>query len=1158
MLEKSRLLEYLIKCADIMRQYDGKNAITANYFVVAALVFLADADDNKFPDELNNDEVKEELSAVRNLFSKYDIGYREASLAIMDAIRDEGYKSYIDELLFSKTGFNAEARAKMKNMEYIDAVICLELIIAEPTAIIRKYISEKNLEKNAQKNADEEAASSMEELIKKVEALTNESDKESDNESARMESARMRMLSSVVRRTRNIQSILLENVYGQDQAINTFVSGYFQAQLMEGSRKETTKPQATFLFAGPPGVGKTFLAEKVAEELKLPYMRFDMSEYASESSVYEFCGTDKSYKACRPGNVTGFVEDNPKCVLLFDEIEKAHINIIHLFLQMLDAGRLRDNYSNEEVAFTEAVIILTTNVGKNLYDDPSIVNLSAVPRKKILKALSSDIDPIKNIPLFPAAICSRFASGNVVMFNHLEANNLYTIAERELYKNIKGLEASTGMKITIDEKVPTAIMFSEGGQADARTVKGRANAFFHEELYELFRLLASEKNDDVIEKLTNINITVPLKNVSADITAMFESSKKPEVLIFADDGMADDCRARLKDSVECCFAKSINDAKEILFNRDISVVLCDVRYGIRDTDVEVLNAEDISSEGHDFLSYVLERYSLPIYILQSKDGSITDEEFLSFAKLGVRELLTVKSRGNTFAKQVVDKCRIAYQQSNMLKLAKENKALSYKTSQTVSKNGKTATINLFGFRLSLITDTEDSKSILDSVSRPDLHFDDVIGAEDAKQELKYFVEYLKDPIKYMRKGVRSPKGVLLYGPPGTGKTLLAKAMAGESGVTFLKAEGNEFLKRYVGEGPEAVHALFNSARKYAPSIVFIDEIDAIGKDRNTLDSSDSTSNILTALLTEMDGFNTDTSKPVFVLAATNYGIDSGSGKCLDAALLRRFDRRIYVDLPNKEERKRYLRMKMSKNSSVRLSDEQLDNIAVRSTGMSLAELESVFEMALRSAIRSESGIVGDAEFEEAFETFNSGEKKEWDPNLLRKTARHEAGHALACWLSGEKPSYLTVVARGDHGGYMQHADNEGKAMYTKSELLARIRTSLAGRAAEIVYYGPEEGISTGASGDLYSATKLAEQMICSYGMDQSVGMSYINANGITQTIRDRVNSILDEELKNAIAIIKANREAIDAIVDALIDRNHLKENEIDDIFTSTAKTTDKK
>ena len=462
--------------------------------------------------------------------------------------------------------------------------------------------------------------------------------------------------------------------------------------------------------------------------------------------------------------------------------------------------------------------------------------------------------------------------------------------------------------------------------------------------------------------------------------------------------------------------------------------------------------------------------------------------------------------------------------------------------------------------MSLITDVDDSKSILDSVSRPNLHFEDVIGAEDAKQELKYFVEYLKNPVKYMRKGVRAPKGVLLYGPPGTGKTLLAKAMAGESGVTFLKAEGNEFLKRYVGEGSKAVHSLFNSARKYAPAIVFVDEIDAIGKDRNMLGSEDYTSDVLTAFLTEMDGFNTDTSKPVFVLAATNYGVDSKKGKSLDAALLRRFDRRIYVDLPNKDERKRYLEMKLSKHSSVKLSQDQLDNIAMRSTGMSLAQLESIFEMALRSAIRSEAGIVSDAEFEEAFETFNSGEKKEWNPDTLKRTARHEAGHALICWLGGEKPSYLTIVARGDHGGYMQHANTEGKGLYTKSELLSRIRTSLAGRASEIVYYGTEEGISTSASGDLYSATKVAEQMICNYGMDQSVGMSYIDSNALNSTmdqaIRDRVNSMLDEELDAAIKIIETNKQAIDAMVDALMEKNHLKENEIDDIFGRTVVCTE--
>jgi ATP-dependent Zn protease len=284
-------------------------------------------------------------------------------------------------------------------------------------------------------------------------------------------------------------------------------------------------------------------------------------------------------------------------------------------------------------------------------------------------------------------------------------------------------------------------------------------------------------------------------------------------------------------------------------------------------------------------------------------------------------------------------------------------------------------------------------------------------------------------------------------------------------------------------------------------------------------------------------------------------VDSDAGMSLDPALLRRFDRRIYVDLPNREERKRYLKMKLAKHPTVQVTSEQLDNIAIRSTGMSLAELESIIEMALRDAIRSKTGTIGDAEFEEAFETYCSGEKREHNPDSLKRTARHEAGHALVCWMGGEKPSYLTVVSRGNHGGYMQYGDQENKTLYTKTELLRRIRTSLAGRASEIVYYGPEEGVSTGASGDLYSATQTAEQMICKYGMDQSVGLAYIGSgagNGaMDPVIREKVNAMLEEELQNAILIKEDNKQAIDSIVDALMEKSHLKEGEIDAIFKQT-------
>ena len=192
---------------------------------------------------------------------------------------------------------------------------------------------------------------------------------------------------------------------------------------------------------------------------------------------------------------------------------------------------------------------------------------------------------------------------------------------------------------------------------------------------------------------------------------------------------------------------------------------------------------------------------------------------------------------------------------------------------------------------------------------------------------------MKNPKKFVENGLRAPKGVLLYGPPGTGKTMLAKAVASEAGVTFISAEGNQFLKKYIGEGKDNLHELFSVARKYAPAILFIDDFEAIAQERSGGEHSMAKGeDVLTALLTEMDGFNTDISRPVFVLAATNFDVTPGSGKSLDQALLRRFDSKICVDLPNKEERTRFMNMKCAESHAFDISDQEIDNISLRSTG----------------------------------------------------------------------------------------------------------------------------------------------------------------------------------------------------------------------------------
>jgi len=1140
-----------------------------------------------------------------------DVDTEKAGKSLYEYINSKQHFSYLDDLYMKKRLIAADTKAKENGDDEIKPELLLECITDEPSTAVKECLEFKKSEDKKVPESDEKMRSelhdffsnhTMEEInnacvcvldekqtneekkdipenIEKVAAhlyrlvrkygesnfleYYNEyfemedtapenkndgSSKEDENTSLDYPKLRIENLTEIAKLVR---SKLSEIVLGQDKAIDVFVSGYFRSELLALTDKSRVKP-ATFLFAGPPGVGKTFLAESAAKVLDLPFARYDMSEYSDKEASLEFCGSDKVYKNGNEGNFTSFVKKNPKSVILFDEIEKAHISIIHLFLQILDAGRIRDNYSDEEISLKDTIMFFTTNAGKQFYNNAEQSDFSSVSRKVILKALENDINPTTGNPYFPSAICSRFASGNVVMFNNISVHNLHEIAKREVLRHAQNFESEIGIKININERVYSALMYAEGGTADARTIRSRAGTFIDDELFELFRLVEI-KNSRAIRMLKQINVDVDLSSSAPDVQALFENTCAPEVLLFSSESTADIC---MKSGAKCVF-RSTDDSHEAdgyIKNHEIKAILIDLNCESDSGEIEYLNAEDNDSASRDFLWRCHELYSdIPVYILESSAHLYDMEEIVSFSRQGIRGVLNIDDN-NAFADELEKICININRQKSMELLSRSNRLVTYETSQRILSDGKTAEIRLFDFELERAVDSEDSKNIVSSVSKPDVRFEQIIGSEAAKQELKYFVEYLKNPKKYQGTGVRAPKGILLYGPPGTGKTMLAKAMACESDVTFISAEGNQFLKRYVGEGPEKVHELFGIARKYAPSILFIDEIDSIAKERTGKDNVD-TEAVLTAFLNEMDGFKNDISKPVFVLAATNYNAEPGSGKCLDPALVRRFDRRLYIDLPDRAGRIRFMKMKLSENPSYAISDEKIENLAMRSTGMSLAEIESIFELSLRSAIRDGNMKVTDDAIDEAFETFNNGEKKSWDESQLERVARHESGHALLCCESGEIPSYLTIAARGSHGGYMQHADNEGKAIYTKDELLAKIRISLGGRAAEIVYYGDREGISTGAGSDLISATRMAENLICTYGMDEIIGLGVVSPDMIQSgplalEIRKEVNKILHEELCRAVNIISENRATVDKMVDSLIEKTHLSASDIQEIFES--------
>lgn len=1070
-----------------------------------------------------------------------------------------GSGSFYDGLYMQKMIFEAKDAVEKEGGESLMPSVLFNKIIDNPSDAIKAAIGEnkENVDAKTVQNIvdeilpsdetkdDEEMLAEIRESASKIKAMLDlgkELHAQEEKPSVKEE------ISKLVDKVKTLQSELLDTVYGQDNAVNVFTTGYFQAELLSMTDIDRKKPRATYLFAGPPGVGKTFLAEVAAEKLSLPFMRFDMSEYADKEANLEFCGSDKVYKNAKSGNVTGFVSEHPKCILLFDEVEKAHLCVIHLFLQMLDAGRLRDNYTDEEVSFKDAIIIFTTNAGKQLYESESDGDFSSLSRKVVLKALRNDINPLSGSSYFPAALCSRFASGNVIMFNHIMAHDLRHIAKKEILRSASNFSKNAGVSVDIDEKVYTALLFSEGGNADARMIKSRAESFFNGEIYELLRLVASDKVQTSISDLTKIEFVTEIDE-SSEAYNLFFGEEKLTALVFGSDKTVRNCKKVCKD-VEIISAKTVDEAKNIISHKDICVILIDLSYGKRGS-VKYLNIEDQESVSADMFDYLTKLgQSLPVYVLETSAYSLTEEEKMSLFKEGARDVVRLDDKIGNALKQI---CVNVYQQQNMNLLAKTNKVVSFTTAQTVSKNGKKATIKLIDFDMAAAVDAEDSCGFVTKNNKPDVDFDDIIGAQDAKSELKYFAEYLRSPKKFAAAGVKMPKGALLYGPPGTGKTMLAKALAAQSGVTFIYTEGNKFLKKYVGEGPEKVHDLFRSARKYAPTIVFIDEIDAIAKERHGDERVAAGEETLTALLAEMDGFNVDSTKPVFVLAATNFDVAPGSPRSLDQALVRRFDRRIYVDLPTDEERKQFMLRKCAKNAMFDIGEQDIDNLAVRTVGMSLSDLDSIFEFALRQALRAELNKVKADILDEAFETYVNGEKKNWSEAEVERVARHEAGHAFLCWQSGETPSYLTIVARSDHGGYMQHDSTEKKTIYTKDELLSRIRVALGGRAAEIVCYGECGGVSTGASGDLVSATAIAERIVCSYGMVDECGLAVsdprtLRSGDVAKEVRKAVNKLLSEQMSQAIEKIRANKDMLDVLSNELMQKSHLSANEISELF----------
>jgi ATP-dependent metalloprotease len=425
-------------------------------------------------------------------------------------------------------------------------------------------------------------------------------------------------------------------------------------------------------------------------------------------------------------------------------------------------------------------------------------------------------------------------------------------------------------------------------------------------------------------------------------------------------------------------------------------------------------------------------------------------------------------------------------------------------------------------------------------------FNDVKGATEVKHELEEVVSYLKDPSKYTRLGGKLPKGLLLTGPPGTGKTLVAKAVAGEAGVPFFYASGSEFEELYVGVGARRVRDLFAAARKRAPCIIFIDEIDAVGSTRQ-LKEQQSMKMTLNQLLVELDGFTG--SQGVIVLAATNFP------ETLDPALVRpgRFDRIVAVPLPDVRGRQEILSFYLEKIP--KSPDVNIDTLARATTGMSGAELANLVNIAAVSAASKNANSVSQRHLEEALDRVMMGNERGSAviPEEVRHlTAFHEGGHALvALRTDGAMPIHkATIIPRGHALGMVQQLPEEKDTMQqSKRQLLASMDVLLAGRVAEELIFGAEN-VTSGAGSDLVKATRLAHDMIAHYGMypESPVGQQVVdkqNSSSETRRLVDvEVRALLDASYQRVKILLSKHRKELDIIANALLEKETLSAEEL--------------
>lgn len=968
--------------------------------------------------------------------------------------------------------------------------------------------------------------------------------------------ARLRELSQ---QSRKIQTVLSRDVIGQDDAVRMLADGYLRSI----RQQKTTGLRGIFTFMGPPGVGKTMLAEHFAGALSAVEgntygtQKFSMEMADDESLLFTLFGVDSAYRTAKTGVLYNKIEVNPRQVIVFDEVEKAPPQIVQALLTLLNDGSFRDSFNQELVDLSQCFVIFTTNLGQDLFASRN--------RSGILRGSSFSSDDLfdllatakrrEQVKLEHAAAAlapefvSRLRKGGAVLFNQLTGSDYIRLIE-----SVLGQQASTPNLhlpcVSISDNAKQLLVLSLLPDISPRKVVGEATMLRERWIDGLLAHTPANLAKCDPDSF-DLRVEQGLDQPSLEILQNLRSGQNLKILIADNDHRMAGFIDRYVDQNYSETNPSVirvDDPTNTL--ADLSRVQPDLLLLDLDLPDERLPAGGVLGLHRKIIEAAPD---LPVFLFsESSDWAaqlpaILEQGgargFISF-KQEESDIVIDQDQQSRFSRLLAD----TLFEKIMAGLVRTRKKLDLDYHYEFRSEVNAVVVAIHHLKLRQIVSMSEESGGIRPSPIPSVTFDDVFGLERAKERLRDAIGWMKSPGLLRAFDVRPPSGFLLAGPSGTGKTHLARAVANAAGCVFYSLSAGELESKWIGEGEERIRQLFAAARKYAPSVIFIDEIDAIAGTRSTENSGSANHvKMLNQLLVCMDGFS-DAKGQILVLAATN------RPEALDSAILRpgRFDETIRIEAPDAKAREQMLRKRLS---TMPIEDGVLDTIPrliCRTAGLSPAQVDRVVREAAYLAARESRNTLTLADLEAATNLVRYGANRRdmiVSEKDRRLTAWHEAGHAIArlTLFPNSKLDYLSIVPNEAGAlGFAAWQPDETKHSYSAEDYRNLIIVALAGREAEKLCPGAgPDAINTGVSSDYERATALAWDAVSRYGFDEEFGV--ISNAGVPQSyrtsfsqkIRSRVDALLQECLSATIQHILDHKSQLSILAEALFENQVL-------------------